>query len=127
MDTRRQVLTFIVAGITTNAVLYGAYLLLTALGVGHKTSMSLLFATGTLCGYLLNRRWTFRHGGRIGESAGRYFGTYAFAYLLNIAAMFLLVDLAHFSHRAVMLALIVVTAGLTFVLQKRWVFSRRSI
>jgi putative flippase GtrA len=123
MEIRRQFLTFAIVGIASNAALYAAYLAVTALGVGHKTAMTLLFATGVLCTYLFNRRWTFRHGGGMRQSALRYVGAYLFACLGNVAVLFWLVDVAHFPHRIVTLGLIVATACLTFVLQKFWVFS----
>jgi putative flippase GtrA len=123
LSSRRQLLTFIAIGIASNAALYLAYLALTAGGVGHKTAMTALFAAGVSCTYLLNRNWTFGHTGEMRQSTRRYFGVYLLAYLGNMAALFLLVDIAQLPHRLVMLALIGATAAATFLLQKFWVFS----
>ena len=43
--TRRQLLSFGVVGLVSNAVTYALYLALTSLGIGHKTAMTLVFAT----------------------------------------------------------------------------------
>lgn len=122
MSTPRQIVSFGVIGIVSNGVLYVLYLALTSLGVGHKIGLTLVFATGVLCTYALNRRWTFRHNERIGSSAGRYIGAYFVGYLANVGSLILLVDVLKLPHRAVVLGLIVATAGLMFVLQKFWVF-----
>lgn len=122
MSTPRELTSFALIGVASNAVLYAMYLALTAGGLGHKTAMSVAFVAGVLWSYWFNRVWTFRHTGALTCSALRYAGTYAIAYAANVGALVVLVDIAHLAHETVMLALIVATAGLTFVLQKTWVF-----
>ena len=119
----RQLLSFGVVGVVSNALTYALYLALTSVGVGHKTAMTLVFATSVASTYALNRRWTFSHSGSLARSAPRYLGIYALAYVGNLAALALLVDVAQLPHRLVMLALIVATACAMFLLQKFWVFA----
>lgn len=123
MATRRQLLSFGVVGAVSNAVTYALYLVVTSLGMGHKTAMTFVFATSVASTYALNRRWTFNHGGPVTQSAQRYVGIYALAYVGNLAALALLVDIANLPHQLVMLALIVATACVMFLLQKFWVFA----
>ena len=123
LATRRQLFSFGIVGLVSNAVTYGIYLALTFVGVGHKTAMTLVFAVSVLLTYALNRRWTFRHRGQMSRSAVRYVGIYALAYVANLALLALLVDGAKLPHRFVMLSLIVATACVMFLLQRRWVFS----
>ncbi len=122
METRRQFLRYALIGLTSNAVLYAAYLALTGVGVGHKTAMTLLYVVGTLQTYIFNRRWTFLYRGRIPGSMLRYAATYAFGYLLNLTALFALVDILGLPHRPVQAVLIVTVAVSIFLLQKYWVF-----
>jgi putative flippase GtrA len=122
VTTARQLGVFAAVGISSNAMLYALYLVLTEAGAGHKAAMTAAFSAGVAMGYMLNRRWTFRHTGAARDSAMRYLVSYALAYIANVCAMVLLVDIAELPHQAVMLGLIVVTAAFTFVLQKHWVF-----
>jgi len=124
MSTRtlQQLVSFGAIGVASNAALYVLYLALTKFGVGPKTAMTAVFILGVCVTFALNRRWTFRHEGALGRSAVRYAGAYVLAYAINVAALALLVDGAGLPHRAVMLGLIVVTAGLIFAAQKLWVF-----
>jgi putative flippase GtrA len=122
MRTLQQLVTFGAIGIASNAALYALYLVLTGLDVGPKAAMTSVFILGVACTYSLNRRWTFRHDGAVSRSAVRYAGVYGVAYAMNVAALALLVDIAKLPHQAVMLGLIVATAGLIFILQKFWVF-----
>ena len=52
----------------------------------------------------------------------RYAVTYAFGYLLNLTALFALVDILGLPHRPVQAVLIVTVAVSIFLLQKYWVF-----
>ncbi len=122
MRTHQQFVRYAVIGLTSNAVLYVCYLLLTWAGMGHKTAMTVLYALGILQTYVFNRRWTFRHRGAVPGSMARYVATYAFGYVFNLGVMVLLVDMAGLPHQAVVLALVFVTACLIFLLQKFWVF-----
>lgn len=115
-------LRFAIVGLLSNAVLYLAYLGLTALGMGHKTAMSLLYVVGVLQTFLFNRRWTFRHGGRVPGSLVRYATTYLGGYLFNLAALLWLVDILRMPHAPVQGVLIFVVAGGIFLCQRYWVF-----
>ncbi|MCM8920925.1 MAG: GtrA family protein, partial [Candidatus Thiodiazotropha sp.] len=65
MGIHNQFIRYAMIGIGSNLVLYIAYLLMTSLGVGHKTAMTIIYGVGILQTFLLNRYWTFNHQGQI--------------------------------------------------------------
>ena len=119
----RQLIRYAVVGIGSNAILYLAYLLVTGTGIGHKTTMTLLYGVGILQTFLFNRRWTFDDRGEIHGTFFRYIITYALGYLLNLGLLYILVDEAGLPHQIAQGVLIFVVAVFLFLLQKYWVFS----
>jgi putative flippase GtrA len=122
LSTPAQLARFGTVGLLSNLMLYLLYLGATALGVGHKTAMSVLYCISVLQSFFLNRAWTFGHRGAAGAPLARYWALYAAGYLVNLGLLYALVDVAGFAHQLVQAALIVLIAALTFTLQKYWVF-----
>lgn len=120
--TPRQLWRYVITGLGANALLYAGYLLLSNFGVGYKVAMTVTYCTSVLCTFVFNRRWTFGHGGDVPTALLRYVAIYALGYVANLAALSALVDVAGLPHRAVMAALIVISAGVLFLAQKYWVF-----
>ena len=83
----RQLLRYVMVGVGSNVILYLAYLLLTGLGLGHKTAMTLSYGVGILQTFLLNRSWTFRHQGHIRSAFARYIVIYMLGYLVNFSGL----------------------------------------
>lgn len=110
-------------GLASNAVLYAGYLALTWGGVGHKLAMTILYGAGVLQTFVVNRRWTFQHTGRSGAAFWRYTASYAMGYVLNLAALYVFVDLYGSRHELVQGTMVFVLAGLLFLLQRYWVFA----
>jgi putative flippase GtrA len=113
---------FATVGLVSNAVLYLVYLGLTATGLGHKLSMTLVFVLGTVQTFVLNRIWTFHHGGRLPRSLARYLAAYGGCYVLNLAVLYFLVDRKGLPHAVVQGFAILGIAVVLFLLQKFWVF-----
>lgn len=122
-ETRRQLLRYGVTGLISNSALYGAYLLLSWIGIGHKLAMTMTYCTGVLCTFVFNRRWTFGDDGAVPLALLRYVTIYACGYVFNALALLALVDSAGLPHQWVMLALIIASAAIIFLLQKFWVFT----
>jgi putative flippase GtrA len=120
--TLGQFVRFAIVGLVSNGVLYVAYILLTAVGLGPKLAMTLIYVLGTLQGFLFNKHWSFRSGKAHGPELVRYVLAYAFGYLVNLVVLLILVDRWGLPHQAVQGAMIVVLAFLLFALQKFWVF-----
>jgi putative flippase GtrA len=127
MDTviRRQFFRYAIIGLVSNLALYLAYLFLTESGMGHKTAMSLLYATGTSLTFIFNRNWTFGHDGHLTNAFAGYVTIYAIGYLFNLIALYLLVDRMGFNHQWVQGGLIFVVAILLFTMQKFVVFKAK--
>lgn len=119
---RFQIARFAIVGLISNAILYVAYLILTFLGLGHKTTMSMLFAVGVTQTFFLNRRWTFGHSGSTQRAYVRYWVAYGIAYFLDLIMLALFVDLLGYKHQIVQGLLAIVIAAMMFFLQKFWVF-----
>lgn len=119
----RQFSVYGVVGVVSNAILFALYLLFTALGMEPKTAMTVLYAAGVLQTFVFNRRWTFAHDGRSGPALVRYIVAYALGYGLNLAGLYVLVDLAGWPHALVQGGMIAVVAVFLFVLQRYWVFT----
>lgn len=119
-----QLFRFALVGLSSNLVLYLAYLSVTSLGMGHKTAMSILYVTGVCLTFVFNRNWTFGHGGHLPRAFAAYIGLYAFGYLINFLALYLLVDRLGYDHRWVQGTMILTLAVFFFLAQKFLVFRK---
>jgi putative flippase GtrA len=124
--TLTQAIRFALVGLASNALGFCWYLLLTWLGMGPKTAMSLLFLLGTLQTFIFNKRWSFQYGGTDRLVLLRYVAAYGFGYLLNLVMLMVLVDHANYPHAPVQAVMIGVVAVMMFLLQKFWVFAAPS-
>lgn len=118
-----QLIRFGIVGVASNALGFVWYLLLTWLGIGPKTAMSVLFLIGTLQTFVFNKRWSFQYGGTDRLVLVRYLAAYGAGYLLNLAMLIVLVDYAGYPHVAVQAVMIIMVAAMMFLLQKFWVFA----
>lgn len=122
LATVLQVVRFGILGVISNLLLYLLYLVLTGTWMGHKSAMTLLFALGVIQTFAFNKRWTFGHEGFFGTSFSKYVIIYSIAYVLNLGALFFLVDKLGYSHQVVQGVMILSLALILFLLQKFWVF-----
>jgi putative flippase GtrA len=117
-----QFLRYAVVGLASNAILYAAYLALTGIGMEVKLAMTLLYALGVTQTFFFNKNWSFRHGGTHGPAFVRYCISYGLGYVVNLAALFVLVDRLGYPHQIVQGAMVLSIAVMLFLLQKFWVF-----
>ena len=122
----RQLLRYVMVGVGSNVILYLAYLLLTGLGLGHKTAMTLSYGVGILQTFLINRSWTFGHQGHIRSAFICYIAIYLLGYLVNFSGLYIFVDLFGFAHQLIQGVMIIIVAVLLFVLQRLWVFDKHN-
>lgn len=113
---------YAVVGVASNALLYGLYIALTAVGLLPLVAMSLMYALGVLQTFTFNRRWSFASRTAMPSAFARYLMAYAFGYIFNFALLWLLHHRAGWPHQWVQGFAIVVTAVLLFLLQRHWVF-----
>ena len=109
-------------GAGSNAGMYAGFVLLCRAGMDAKASMTCTYAAGIAFTFVFNRRWTFRDYHAYRGSFLRYCVVYAAGYLVNLAALWFLVDRLGWSHDAVQAALILLVAAGLFLAQKHWVF-----
>jgi putative flippase GtrA len=117
-----QFLRYVVVGLASNLVCYLAYLGLSALGMDPKLAMTILYAVGVLQTFFFNKKWTFKQDGAVPAAFYRYCIAYGAGYLLNLAVLYVLVDLQGYPHQLVQATMIVVLAMMLFLSQKFWVF-----
>lgn len=122
-----QLMRYATVGLVSNAIGFLLYLILTYAGMGHKLAMTLLYVMGVAQTFLFNKRWTFSHDGAFYGPFVRYVSSYAFGYLLNLAALLIFVDWAQWPHQIVQGVMIFILAGMLFLLQKYWVFAKDGV
>lgn len=118
----RSLIRYGVVGLTSNSLIYLAYLLLTHWGVAPKLAMTILYVSGTLATFLVNRAWTFQASGRQG-ALRRYVMAYAMGYLMNFCILVTLHDQLGMPHQLAQAIGIVVVAACLFLLMRAWVFA----
>ncbi len=118
-----QSLRFIIVGLVSNLVLYLLYLVLTAIGLGHKTAMTMLYLAGILQTFIFNKRWSFSHRGAVAVSLRRYLILYGILYIINFFVLIILVDFMEFSPAFVQAGIVLTFVPLVFLGQRYWVFA----
>lgn len=122
IKVHKQFIRYAIVGLASNAIAYLIYIVLTRLGMGPKIAMSLLYALGVMQTFVFNKRWTFDHRGAHAAVFIRYCITYGLGYVINLMALFFLVDQQGYPHEIVQGAMIFSLAVMLFLLQKFWVF-----
>lgn len=123
LELKFQALRFVAVGAVSNIFLYMMYIFLTRIGLGHKTAMILLFVVGAAQNFTFNKRWVFRCEGLMRTALLKYITIYMLAFIINLASLFVLVDIYSYPHQIVQAIMIVGIALMLFLLQKFWVFS----
>lgn len=119
-----QLFRYATIGLLTNLLGYLLYLFLTYLWDAPKLTMTALYSIGALTGFFANRRFTFRHQGKIGAAGIRYLVAQLSGYCLNLLLLVLFVDWLGFPHQIVQALAIVVVAVFLFALSRIFVFAR---
>jgi putative flippase GtrA len=117
----KQVGRYIIVGVASNAVGYLLYLVLTRLGVGHKSAMSCIYVVGAAINFYLNRKWTFRAVQSVKAGLARYLLAIVLGYFLNLIWLYIFVDLLGWQHELVQAAAIVVISIYFFAINKYYV------
>jgi len=117
-----QFIRYAIVGLAINSAGYLLYLALTWSGLGHKFAMTLLYVTGTLLTFVLNRRWTFNHSGAVDRAILRHWTAYGLGYVVNFLGLLVFVDYLGLPHEIVQGLLILAVAAMLFLLQRYWVF-----
>jgi putative flippase GtrA len=120
-----QLIRYGLTGVVHNVGGFLLYLLATYLGAEPKLAMSVLFVVGVAVSFLLNRAWAFGDSNPIAGSLGRFLLAYVFGYLLNLAALLLLVDRLGYPHQWVQGFATIAIAGVLFLLNRYFVFNAR--
>ena len=90
-----QLAKFLVVGVLNTAIGLGVIFAAKALlGWGDLVANAAGYAVGLIASFALNRTWTFRDRGRISPALLRFLAAFALAYLVNLATVFALRDLA---------------------------------
>ena len=117
-----QMVRFGMVGIASNVVLFLGFIILSHLGMGHKTAMTVVFFAGVLQTFLANKKWTFAHQGSTVLSFSRYIFAYALAYLFNLVILYIVVDKLGCSYVTTHGVMVFLVAGLLFFMQRYWIF-----
>lgn len=107
-------------GLGANALGYGLYLGLTALGVDPKAAMTVVFAGAVLMTFVANYSWSFRASISMRTALPRYALVYAAGYAINWFGLWLLTDRMGYPHQWVQLAMIVLVAVFLFAGLRVW-------
>lgn len=114
-DTLTRLMRYGMVGLALNFAGYLLYLALTWLGIGPKTTMTLLYAVGAVTGYFGHRKLAFSYGGSVLGSAARYCLAHLCGYGLNFALLYILVDRLNYPHQWIQAGAIFVVAAFLFI------------
>lgn len=121
-----QLLRYGIVGLASNLAGYGLYLLMTAFVLPPKTTMTILYTTGALLGFIGNRRFTFRHKGQLPRAAFFYTLAHLLGWGMNYMLLYVFADRMGYPHQLVQAMAVIVIAGYLFVALRYFVFPRRA-
>lgn len=123
----RQLFRYALVGLLSNAVAYGAYLLIASFDVAPMVSMTLVYLCAATVGFIGNRSLTFDHQGSVLGAGFRYVIAHSVGYALNLTILLVFVDRLGYAHQLVQAVAILVVAAYLFLAFKFFVFKDRDL
>jgi putative flippase GtrA len=121
----RQWLRFTAVGAANTLLSWSVYALLASLGVQYLLASSVAFLLGALNSFTLNRRWTFRSRAQRVPEGLRFAAVQVVGLALDLALMYVLVDLAGVDHLIAQALSFPPASAVTFLLSRQWAFAGR--
>lgn len=117
-----QFVRFVIVGVASNALGYGLYLVLTAVGMVPSHAVTAIYFTSATLAYFGNKSVTFVSNASGWSTGVRYIIAQLIGYAINIALLSTLHDYYGYSHQLVQLFAIGVVAVYLFITLKVFVF-----
>ena len=122
IERYRKIVSFGLIGVTSNTVLYIAYLLLVQWGMSPTAAMTSTYLTGVIVSYMLNSRITFSTHSNLNSQFIRFCFSHVIGYTFNAAGLIAGTQFMNWPHALVQAGMILSTAILLFIIQSKWVF-----
>jgi putative flippase GtrA len=117
----RQLVKFILAGILNTIVGYGAFFLLLYF-FDYMAALVGAYAVGIANGFVWNKYWTFRSDKSKTVEFIKYNSVYVLSFIINAAALSVMVDRLSVDPKAGQLILLPVTTLVSYLGHKYWSF-----
>ena len=126
---REQLLYVLFGGLTTRVNIVAYYLCATPLGLGTVSSTGIAWVLSVLFAYVTNRRWVFeshtRGASAIAREMGAFFLCRLLSGLMDMAIMYVFVDMLRFDGMVVKVASNVLVIIVNYVASKLLIFRNR--
>lgn len=118
-----QFMKFCFVGVSNVIISLGIYYILVIMGVNYLFSSICGYLLSSLSGYILNRLWVFKGiKATIKGSIVKYYVVYCSSLILNLAAMYMWVDIFGISEKIAPILTLFITVPYNFVFSKLWTF-----
>jgi putative flippase GtrA len=124
VDRLRELARFGLVGGFNAATYFGGYTVGVLLGVSYLLSALVAFALSASLGYWLHEHWTFKSGAPTMRGWLSWLAAQGAATGLNLVLLAVLVDGFEVDEILAQAVLLPVTPAVTYVVGRRWVFSR---
>lgn len=114
---------YAVVGLLNNLMIYMVYLLVTFLGLDPKIAITIFYPLGALSAYFGHLKYSFLYTGEKSWMLFKFVFAYALCYGLNLFMLFVLTDIAGFSHQLVQALAIAIIGVVLFLMIKYFVLS----
>ncbi len=116
---------FVVAGGINTLFTYLIYVVLVQIGINYQAALVWEYIVGIVCGYLLQRFWTFKVRSNMMISFLKYLSLYFLIFLVNSWLLKYLVEHRHYNKLISQACCLIVLTGLSYYMQKKLVFTSK--
>ena len=117
-----QIFKYGLVGIVLNTLGFILYLILTSLGLQPKFVVAFMYPLIVLLGFKGHKRFTFSSSEEMQGSLSKFFMAHLFGYFLNLAILFIFVDILSYRHQLVQLMAIFFVSAYLFIIFKFFIF-----
>ena len=121
----REFISFNIVGIINTIIIYGIYSLFIFLEFDYRIALFLEYCFGIVFSFLVNRKFTFKHTGRISlRMVVSMIGSYVIVFVLNMALLIVFVEKLFIGKYLAQLFALAISVAVSFFAQKYIVFRK---
>ena len=123
--TFKQFIKFGIVGCINTFSSWVFYYPLLFLGLDYRICTTIAYILSSIIGYILNKKWVFKKNVYDSNSVLKYYIVYGSSYIINMAAMYLWVDVLKLSDLIAPVLTLFITVPYNFIFSRLWVFTKK--